>query len=102
MDDEDLGICNRCLVIVNSASVVRARFANRMEFCEHPTVPVMLKKWVEARLYLDGCQRFEVDNTTDRFRAISTWYGDPVCSWHLWMLADAEAKAFARQGTGVR
>ena len=92
MEAAELDLCGRCLVIVDARTVIRARHPDGcIEVCEHSTDPRTLKKWVEARAYGDGCT-FQVDNTTDRFLAISTWHGDPVCSWHLWVLAEAEMR----------
>lgn len=90
-------ICNRCLVNVNATVTIRAKITAadggiRTEFCEVATNPAALKKWVEDLWYGDNA-RFEVDATADRFKAISTWYGDPVCAWHLWELVDAERRA---------
>lgn len=92
MDAGELDLCGRCLVIPNATSYVRAVFPNgaKVIFREH-TDPVALKKWVEARAYGDGCT-FECDATTARFLPISTWHGDPVCAFHLWLLADLEMK----------
>lgn len=102
-DDE---ICGRCLVNVNATIMVRAKItgsdgATHMEICQYPTDPIALKEWVENHWYGDNA-RFEVGTTTDRFKAISTWHGDPVCAWHLWVLVDAEATSYAKQGLAVR
>lgn len=96
-------ICGRCLVNINATVTIRAIFPDgKREFCDCATNPVALKKWVEDRRFGDNYCRFEVDATTDRFRPVSTWHGDPVCSWHLWVLVDGEAKAYAKQGIGIR
>lgn len=86
-------ICGRCLVNVNATITIQAIFPDgHKEFCEHPTDPVALKKWVEDRWFGDNC-RFEVGQTTARFRAVSTWHGDPVCVYHLWELCETERRS---------
>ena len=99
MDEE---ICGRCLINVNITVPVVARFPDgHSEFFGTPTDPLALRKWIEDRWYGEGCT-FAVGTTTDRFRSISVWHGDPVCPVHLWWLVDAEAKSYARYGLPVR
>jgi len=56
--------------------------------------PVSLKKWAERVLQLGG--QIQVNARTDMFAPISTWQGDPVCSVHLWHLAEAEMRGVRR------
>lgn len=89
-------ICNRCLIQVNATTSIRAKIpeANggiRLEAFHYPTDPVTLKAWVGDVLAEGG--RIEVGDTTDRFRAFSTWHGDPVCVMHLWDLTENERRA---------
>ena len=100
----ELDICNRCLVNVNSTTAIRARFRDSLESCEVVTDPVALKKWAQTMLCGDvgAVVKIEVNHTTDRFRPVSTWHGDPVCSYHLWVLVDTEARMLGRYGFAVR
>jgi hypothetical protein len=90
-----MDLCGRCLIILNATTAVRAdipREGGRIDV-EHAacaTDPVSLKKWAERVLQLGG--RITVDATTGRFEPLSTWHGDPVCSVHLWTLAEAEMR----------
>jgi hypothetical protein len=86
-------LCGRCLVNLDARTLIRARFPNgHMEICSSATDPVALKKWAQGQIRAHEAVSFDVDATADRFLPVSTWHGDPVCSWHLWVLADAEMK----------
>lgn len=93
MDDE---ICGRCLVNVDARSSIAAVKEGYLEQARDRD-PRRLKAWAEEKAYGDGCH-FQVDATGDRFIAISTWHGDPVCSYHLWQLAEAEMRNGYRPG----
>ena len=92
---DDLDICGRCLVNPNMTTYVVAIWETRgsinRERAPNHANPRALKQWAEDRLYGDGA-RFEIDATINRIVAISTWHGDPVCSYHLWLLAESENK----------
>lgn len=99
MDDFGGGdeICGRCLIIPNaSSSIVATWGGGRTEpdpnVAYPPSmVPAALKKWAQEMLYGNRA-RIAVDDTSQRFAAISTWHGDPVCGFHLWRLAEAEMR----------
>ena len=85
-------ICGRCLINPDVRSNIVAIWGNGQNM-DHPPdmAPPRLKKWAQEMLYGNRA-RFEVDATSQRFEAISTWHGDPVCGWHLWQLAEAEMR----------
>ena len=93
-------ICNRCLIIPNATTLVRAQIPRDDGLIDFThancaTAPIDLKKWAEDVLAKGG--RIMVDATTDRFAALSTWHGDPVCSVHLWDLTTAEMRNQGRR-----
>ncbi len=90
------GICNRCLVIVNSTTRIRARYMDQLETFSNPSDMPALLDWVLDKLA--GGWRLETDASIGTFRSISIWHGDPVCQVHLFMLVEAEM----REGYGAR
>lgn len=79
----ELGICGRCLVIVNTVTVVTARAGgNVVSIAPNPTSPRALLTWAEEQLYGNNAQLF-IDDQADTFRPVTTWHGDPVCPGHL-------------------
>ena len=84
-------ICGRCLVLPNAGSSIKAVWGDNEAYPPNPQNPRALKKWAEEMLY-GNCARFQIEDTTDRIEAISTWQGDPVCSYHLWQLTVAEMR----------
>jgi hypothetical protein len=92
---DNLDICGRCLINPNAttyvAAVWQAKEGTSKEPAPHPTDPWSLKSWADSCLERDRIN-FEIDATKDRIIAIGTWHGDPVCSFHLWMLVVAEMR----------
>ena len=85
-------ICGRCLINPNSSTSIVAIWGADRNMEDPPSMaPPQLKKWVQEMLYGNQA-RFEVNATSQRFEAISTWHGDPVCGYHLWQLAEAEMR----------
>lgn len=89
-------ICNRCLVLVNATVPVRVRYVGddgliNFEHCDCTTDPRSLKSWVQKYAQFPRVY-FEVGNLTDRFLPVSTWGGDPVCSFHLCELVSREER----------
>lgn len=83
-------ICGRCLINPNASTSVVAKWGTNIQ--PPPSMsPYLLKKWAQDMLYGNHA-RFEVDATSQRFEAVSTWHGDPVCGYHLWLLAEAEMR----------
>jgi hypothetical protein len=83
-------ICGRCLIQPDSRTAVFAVKAGFREIAPDMN-PRLLKLWAQEKAYVDNC-RFEINDTTGRILALSTWHGDPVCSYHLYVLADAEMR----------
>lgn len=90
-------ICGRCLVNLDARSSIAATWGGSgTEPDPHMAEPASrtpkaLRKWAEEMLYGNNA-RFAVDDTDQRFEAVSTWHGDPVCGYHLWWLAEAEMR----------
>ena len=82
-------LCSRCLVVMDARTFVRAQFPDRIEECRDRN-PIGLRAWAEGVLAEGG--RIIVDDTIDRFAPVATWYGDPVCTIHLWECADRERR----------
>lgn len=92
----DEPVCGRCLVVLNDVSAVRAKRDTgdgALETFPHPTDMLALKAWVIEKI-LDDHWIFEIDRTNQRFVPISTWGGDPVCIYHLTVLADMERRSY--------
>lgn len=86
MDD----LCNRCLIIRNATTSVRARGNHgELEPCGFPTNPIALAAWAREMLYINRWT-IEVNDRTHMFYPVSTWHGDAVCATHLYCLIDAE------------
>jgi hypothetical protein len=52
-----------------------------------------LKRWAEDKIYSGEGWVISVGDTVDRFVSFSTWAGDPVCAYHLYLLVEAERKS---------
>lgn len=85
-------MCGRCLVVLNTTSPVRARTpGGELASFEHPTDVPALKAWVIEKI-LDGQWSFEIGPLAHCFVPIATWHGDPVCVYHLYVLAEMERR----------
>lgn len=84
-------ICGRCLVNLNASTSIVAKWGTGNIEQPRSRTPAQLKTWAQEMLYGNGAH-FEVDATNQRFEAVSTWHGDPVCGYHLWVLAEAEIR----------
>lgn len=62
-----------------------------LEVFERVTDMAALKAWAIEKI-LDGLWRFEVNATNGGFVPISTWHGDPVCCYHLYVLGERELR----------
>ena len=84
------GLCNRCLIQVNSRTSIVARASNgRVYICEVVTAPDALAKWASEMLYGNNAI-ISIDDMPHAFRVFATWYGDPVCMGHLYKFVDRE------------
>lgn len=88
-----MDLCNRCLVVLNARTNIIARTRHtggKQEACKNPQDMPALIDWVIDKI-ISGW-RIDTDDVTDTFKAVSTWHGDPVCSWHLYRLVEAETR----------
>lgn len=88
-------LCGRCLIIVNATSYVSARWTADLSYqeCARNLAPEPLAKWAEQILERSGGDAvFDIDATTGHIVPFSTWHGDPVCRYHLWVLVEADRK----------
>lgn len=93
---ETLPLCNRCLIVLNVTTAIRARGMaadglHHVEPCPFATNPIALASWAREMLY-ERDWIIEVNDRTHMFWPISTWHGDPVCSTHLFLLVEAEIR----------
>jgi hypothetical protein len=89
-------ICGRCLINWNGTRIVASWGGHGQEpdteMAEPASMtPAALKKWAQDMLYGNRA-RISADAVSQRFEAISTWHGDPVCGYHLRVLAEAEMR----------
>jgi hypothetical protein len=86
-------ICNRCIVVVNVSTIIRARQTGYV--IENYSDITDVKKLIEwaRRMIIRGAD-IEMNTCAHAFEAISTWNGDPVCQVHLWERLDAERKGY--------
>lgn len=76
-------------------TALRARYkemgATFVKVCEDITSPRYVIQWATALLVKTGGDIiFELDTASDVMRPITTWYGDPICTFHLWECRDRE------------
>jgi hypothetical protein len=83
---EELGLCGRCLVVLDVRTGIVARWKSagldHTEPAPNVTNPRALASWAEAKIYGDGAV-IETDDWSGTFRPVATWQGDPVCAGHL-------------------
>lgn len=88
----DVPVCGRCLVVIDSRMRILAKHPKHgLHVFERVTDMAALKAWVIEKI-LNGLWRFEVNDSNGRFVPISTWHGDPVCRWHLYVLGERELR----------
>jgi hypothetical protein len=85
------GLCSRCLVILDSRTVVRASDGQDSVVCPFTGSPSELARWVE-RMGSNGMDRFIIDAMPDAFIPVASWNGDPICDIHLIEVRTAEMR----------
>lgn len=93
---EPVEICNRCIVVRNAASYIRARQDGFIveDYHDFSNMPGLIE-WAR-RMVIRGAD-IEMNAFNHAFKAVTTWHGDPVCQVHIFALVDQEERTLWRR-----
>jgi hypothetical protein len=84
--------CARCAIIINVTSTIVARWEPaELETLNGSDTPERVNEWYASIMEKSGGDAiFAQFGRSGVMIPIATWYGDKVCSFHLWQLAEWE------------
>lgn len=84
-------LCGRCLVVLNfPGPPIRARYKDRLVIATTNDIATVADLAAFALEHLNLGARLEIGDVSFTFDPVSTWHGDKVCAYHLYVLVERE------------